>query len=220
MGLRIFKPLIGQNFRYFFIMKQELIDFEKEIADIYCDGKIRAPIHLSDGNEDALIEIFKGIKKSDWVFSTWRSHYHALLHGVPREKIKEEILRGNSITLSFPEYRFFTSAMVGGIVPIATGTALGLKLKKESRYVWCFVGDMAAETGGFYESAKYADNHQLPITFVVEDNDESVGTPTKTVWGYKANQVPDYLLRQRSNIMYYHYKKQYPHVGAGKWVTF
>jgi len=202
------------------LKKEELIKFEQEIADIYCDGKIHAPVHLSDGNEDALIEIFKQVKKSDWVFSTWRSHYHALLHGVPREKLKEEILRGNSITLNFPEQRFFTSAIVGGIVPIATGVALGLSLKKELRHVWCFIGDMTAETGAFYESAKYAENHKLPITFVVEDNDESVGTPTKVVWGYAADQKPDYLLRQRNNIVYYHYKKMYPHVGAGKWVTF
>ena len=201
--------------------KEELIAFESEIADIYCAGKIKAPIHLSDGNEEPLIDIFKKIKKDDWVFSTWRSHYHALLHGVPKELVKEEILKGNSITLCFPEYRFFTSAIVGGIVPIAVGTALAIKRKGESRHVWCFVGDMTAEAGIFYENVKYADNHKLPVTFVIEDNDESVGTPTATVWGYdKSKQKPDYLSWNRSNIIYYHYKKKWPHVGAGKWVTF
>ena len=200
--------------------KQELIDFEKEIADIYCAGKILAPIHLSDGNEDDLIKIFQNIKESDWVFSTWRSHYHALLHGVSREKVKAEILLGNSITLNFPEHRFFTSAIVGGIIPIATGVALALQLKKIERHVWCFIGDMTAETGAFYESVKYCENHALPITFIVEDNEESVGTPTNVVWGYGDDQKPDYLLNQRKNIIYYHYKKQYPHVGAGRWVTF
>lgn len=201
--------------------KQELIDFEQEISDIYCAGKIRAPIHLSDGNEDQLIEIFKKVQKTDWVFSTWRSHYHALLHGVPREKLKEEILKGNSITLCFPEHRFFTSAIVGGIIPIAVGTALGIKKKGEKRHVWCFVGDMTAEAGLFYENAKYADLHQLPITFVVEDNGESVGTPTDVVWGYDKNtRKPEYLNLGRTNIAYYQYKKKWPHVGAGKWVTF
>ncbi|MFA6354720.1 MAG: thiamine pyrophosphate-dependent enzyme [Candidatus Paceibacterota bacterium] len=200
--------------------KQELIEFENEIADIYCAGKILAPIHLSDGNEDVLINIFKDIKEDDWVFSTWRSHYHALLHGVPREKVKNEIIKGNSITLSFPEHRFFTSAIVGGIVPIAMGVALGLEMKKEKHHVWCFVGDMTAETGGFYESVKYANNHKLPVTFIVEDNEESVGTPTRSVWGYGPNQKSDYLLYPHDNMIYYHYKKKYPHVGAGKWVTF
>ena len=46
---------------------------------IYEKGKIRAPIHLSGNNENQLIKIFKKVKKQDWVFSTWRSHYHALL---------------------------------------------------------------------------------------------------------------------------------------------
>lgn len=201
--------------------KDELIQFEQEIADLYCAAKIRAPVHLSDGNEDQLIEIFKKIDRNDWVFSTWRSHYHALLHGVPPELVKEEILKGNSITLCFPEYRFFTSAIVGGIVPIAVGTAMAIKKKGERRHVWCFVGDMAAETGLFYENAKYAELHNLPVTFVVEDNNQSVGTPTDVVWGYdKTKQKPFYLTAGFKNIIYYQYQKKWPHVGAGKWVTF
>ena len=200
--------------------RENLIKFEKEIADIYCAGKIKAPVHLSDGNENQLIKIFKRIKKSDWVFSTWRSHYHALLKGIPEKIIKEEILKGNSITLSFPKYKFFTSAIVGGIAPIAVGVALALKRKKKKNHVWCFVGDMTAEAGTFYENAKYAELHKLPITFVVEDNGESVGTPTGVVWGYDIRHKPDYLKIKRRNIIYYRYKKKYPHVGAGKWVTF
>jgi len=201
--------------------KEELIAFEQDIADTYCDGKIRGPVHLSDGNEDQLIEIFKKVKKDDWVFSTWRSHYHALLHGIPREEVKAEILKGNSITLCFPEHKFFASAIVGGIIPIAVGAALGIKRKKENRHVWCFIGDMTAEAGLFYENAKYAELHKLPITFVVEDNGQSVGTPTDVVWGYdRAKDKPEYLKLNRSNIIYYRYEKKWPHVGAGKWVTF
>ncbi len=65
--------------------KAGLIQFERKMADHWEAGKVRGPIHLSGGNEDELIEIFKYIKPTDWVFSTWRSHYHALLHGVPSE---------------------------------------------------------------------------------------------------------------------------------------
>ncbi len=199
--------------------KEELIQFEQEIADLYCDAKIMAPIHLSGGNEDQLLEIFKKIDPGDWVFSTWRSHYHALLHGIPPDLVKEEIIKGNSITLSFPKYRFFTSAIVNGIVPIATGVALGLKRKGEKKHVWCFVGDMAAEGGIFYECTKYAANHELPITYVVEDNDLSVGTPTDGAWGYdKKKKDPDYA--SRSNVIRYVYERKWPHAGAGKWVTF
>src|SRR4051794_26734773 len=131
--------------------KQELIAFEKEIADIYCAGKVRAPIHLSDGNEDQLIEIFETIRRSDWVFSTWRSHYHALLHGIPKDRLREKILRGDSITIMDADYRFFATAMVGGNLPIATGVAMAEKRLGSGRHVWAFVGDMGAMTGGFHE---------------------------------------------------------------------
>lgn len=196
------------------ISKESLIVFEKEIASLFENGKIFAPVHLSDGNEDQLIDIFKDIKKTDWVFSTWRSHYHALLHGIPKDKLKEEIIKGNSITLCFPEYKFYTSAIVGGIVPIAMGVAYSIKMKNEKDHVWCFVGDMTAETGIFMETTKYAFWNKLPITFVVEDNGYSVGTPTDKSWGkYKNKDSPN-------NIRVYSYKKTWPHVGSGKWTTF
>ena len=37
-----------------------------------------------------LIKIFKNIKSDDWVFSTWRNHYHALLKGIPKELLKKK----------------------------------------------------------------------------------------------------------------------------------
>ena len=110
--------------------KEKLIKFEEDIAKLFNDGKIRAPVHLYHGNEDNIINVFKKIKSEDWVFCTWRSHYQCLLKGVPENKVKEEILSGRSISLCFPEYNIYSSAMVGGSVPIAVGTALSLKMQK------------------------------------------------------------------------------------------
>ena len=53
----------------------------------YESGQIKAPVHLSGNNEDQLIEIFNKIDKDDWVFSSWRNHYHALLHDFNPEKL-------------------------------------------------------------------------------------------------------------------------------------
>lgn len=174
---------------------QELIDFEEGIKTLFEDAQIRAPVHFHVGAEDGLIEIFKYINPSDWVFSTHRSHYHALLKGIPPELVKAEILKGNSISLQFPRYRFYTSAIVGGILPIALGVAM------TGETVWCFVGDMAAETGIFHECLKYATGHQLPIHFVVEDNGMSVDTPTEKVWRFS-------------------YQRKFPHQGSGVWLIF
>ena len=70
---------------------KDLIKFELKIKNIYEEGKIKAPIHLSGGNENQLIKIFKKIKRNDWVISNWRSHYHALLHGVPKKWLLKKI---------------------------------------------------------------------------------------------------------------------------------
>jgi pyruvate dehydrogenase E1 component alpha subunit len=195
------------------ITKEQLVAFTDKMISIYESGKIKAPVHFSKDNEDSLIEIFKDIKPTDWVFSTWRSHYHALLHGVPEELVEKEILLGHSITLQFPEYNFYTSAIVGSIAPMATGVALSFKLKNNPGRVWCFCGDMGARTGIFYESVKYAEGHDLPITFVIEDNELSVDTDTKKVWG-------DTELINSSKIIHYNYKRSLPHMGSGTFINF
>lgn len=192
--------------------KAGLIQFERKMADHWEAGRVRGPIHLSGGNEDELIEIFKYVKTSDWVFSTWRSHYHALLKGVPSEWLEEEILAGRSITIVNKEEKFYSSAIVGGTIPIAVGVAMALKQQGSTDKVWCFVGDMAFETGGFMENYKYAKNFDLPIHFVVEDNGVSTNTPTIETWKVKTEAPED--------VIWYNYDKQWPHYGTGKWVIF
>ena len=76
---------------------EDLISFEELIAKKFNNGEIKAPIHLYYGNEKQIIKIFKKIRCDDWVFCSWRSHYHCLLKGVPEKKVKKEILSGKSI---------------------------------------------------------------------------------------------------------------------------
>jgi pyruvate dehydrogenase E1 component alpha subunit len=192
--------------------KEDLIKFERLMANHWEEGKVRGPIHLSGGNEEELIEIFKRIKKSDWVFSTWRSHYHALLKGVCPVWLEEEILEGRSITILNKNEKFYASAIVGSIIPISVGVAMTNKINGINDLVWCFIGDMAFETGTFMENYKYAKNFDLPIRFVVEDNGVSTNTPTVETWKIKSEPPND--------VIWYDYKKQWPHYGTGKWVIF
>ena len=194
------------------INKKDLINFELDIKKIYEAGKIKAPIHLSGNNEDSLINIFKKIKKNDWVFSTWRNHYHALLKGIPIDWLKKEIIAGRSMGINNIKYKFYSSAIVAGTIPIALGVAKALKLKKKNQKVWVFIGDMTFETGMFHECYKYANNYKLPLKFVVEDNNLSTNTPTNKVW-VKKSKIP-------KDVIYYKYKRKYPHHGTGGWVLF
>ena len=197
--------------------KQKLIRFEEEIAELFNDGKIRSPVHLYHGNEDKIIEIFKNIKKDDWVFCSWRSHYQCLLKGVPETLIKKEILSGRSISLCFSDHNIYSSAIVGGSIPIAVGTAMSLKLNKSKNKVYCFMGEMTAETGIMHECLKYSRNFELPIHFIVEDNEKSVCTDTREAWNQKKLTYEGVLDKY---VTYYHYKLKYPHAGAGKRVQF
>lgn len=192
--------------------KNTLIEFEKKIKKIYEKGKIKGPIHLSGNNENSLIKIFKKIKKKDWVFSSWRNHYHALLKGISEKDLTEQILKGKSMSVSCKKNKFYTSAIVGGTLPIALGVAKSIKLKKRKDKVWVFIGDMTFETGMFHECYKYAKNFNLPVNFVVEDNEMSTNTPTKLAWGAKIKKLP--------GVIYYKYKRKYPHHGTGNWVLF
>jgi pyruvate dehydrogenase E1 component alpha subunit len=202
--------------------KQELIDFESEMVELFEQKKILGPIHLSENNEEVLIEIFKNISRDDWVFSSWRNHYHALLHGVSREDLKQQIINSYSMSVCSGDPKLIVSSIVGGIVPIAVGTAYSLKQQGGNEKVWCFVGDMTAETGIYHESLKFAQNYQLPITFIIEDNGESVGSSTGLAWGKIDNDIPENTLLICDNYQwYYKYKKtKYPHVGILGWVTF
>jgi len=202
------------------LTKEELIEFENEIAACFDAAMIYAPVHLYDGNEEQMIKIFKKhqISDKDWILCSWRSHYQCLLKGVPKEKLKKAIIAGRSISLCFKEQRVLCSGIVTGVLPIALGIALNIKREGGTNRVYCFMGDMTSETGMAHECIKYAKNNNLPIHFIIEDNGKSVCTDTRSTWGMKKLTYEDI---EDDYVTYYKYKlEKYPHAGAGKRVQF
>lgn len=200
--------------------KKDLEDFEKEIAEIFATGVIRAPVHLRSGREQNLIDIFTDhqITAEDYVFGYWDAHELALLKGVPREEVKQAILDGKSISLCFPEYKVFCSGIVGSLMGTAVGTAWALKNENKKGRAFLFCGDMSSETGIFHEAVKYAVNFDLPVVFVVCDNGLSVMTDTRAVWG-----TPEPWFngtKYEKKIIYFKYKNEYPHSGLGWKIKF
>lgn len=196
------------------LTRDDLIEFETDIAAAFERGEIHAPIHLSDGNEDPLIRCFKTIEPTDWCVGGWRFHTQCLLHGVPREKLKAAILNGESMFLSFPEHRILCSSIVGGILPIAIGIAEGIRQARGREKVHCWLGDMSAEGGQFHECRKYALGRDLPLKWYVEDNRVSVATLTRAAWGRLDDARPS------ADVVRYSYESRYPHSGIGKFVAF
>ena len=191
----------------------DLLAFEDKVKKYYEEAKITAPVHLSRGNEKELLEIFQYVHPEEWVFSSWRNHYHALLHGIDSGKLLEDIIDGRSMCINSTKPKFYTSSIVGGIIPIALGTAKAQKINNSTKRVWCFIGDMTFETGIFYEAYKYSTNFNLPLQFVVEDNSLSTNTPTSETWGDNKKEVPN-------DIIYYKYERGFPHHGTGNWILF
>ncbi len=202
------------------LTKAEIVAFEEEIAGIFATGVIRAPVHLRSGREDALINIFKehNIGDDDYVFGFWDSHELALLKGVPREEVKDAILRGRSIALSFPKQKVLCSGIVGSLMGTAAGVAWSLKNQGKKGRAFLFCGDMSAETGIFHEAVKYVHNFDLPAKFIVGDNGVSVMTNTRETWGAAEPWFAG--TKYEKHIIYFKYTNGYPHSGLGKLIKF
>lgn len=182
-------------------------------------GKIRAPVHLSGGNEEWMLRVFADVRSEDWVFCGWRSHFQCLLKGVPRDVLLAEILAGRSIALCFPEHRICSSAIVGGVLPMALGVALAVKRAGGKERVHCFLGDMTSTTGIYHECKVYAMNFDLPVRWIVEVDGRSVCTDTAAAWGYdpRGFYAGDF---KGKRVVHYRYTNRWPHAGAGRRVEF
>lgn len=189
---------------------ESLIAFEQRIKAHFAAGELPFLVHLSGGNEEQLLRIFEDIKPGDWVFSNHRSHYHALLHGIPEADVEVAILRGDSMFIFDRERRFYTSSILAGTCCIACGVALAIKQAGGTERVWCFLGDGAEDNGHFCEAVRFSVGRKLPLRFVIEDNDRQVDTSFAERWG--GNWRPVWW---DVGVSRYHYKPTFPHGGAG-----
>lgn len=210
------------------VTPEVLINFEDQLAKFFLEKHIRVPVHLCGSPtgkyEKTLCKLFRSIKDSDYVFSTHRNHYHYILKTGDLDGLQKEMLgtehgvckgcSGSMHTISVKD-KFYSSAIVAGCVSIALGTAWALKDNKSQDMVWCFVGDGATDSGWFSEALRYAQNFELPITYVIEDNNRSVCTDVKARWGWR-----DRPYNFASKVRCIEYNPKWPHVGCGEWVTF
>lgn len=194
--------------------KDTLISTENRVRELFKDKKIRSMFHMSGGNEKELIRIFEEIGRQDWVFSTHRSHYHALLKGMSPDELVSRVIDGQSMHLFSKDLKFFTSSIVGGVLPIAVGVAMGIKRKNLNEKVWVFVGDACSRMGIFEECVHYSTGHKLPIIFVIENNGYCINTNTVEAWGGLITA------RNSDYVREYSYDRVYPHAGTGDWVDF
>ena len=160
---------------------------EEEIARIYPTDKLKSPVHLSIGQEAVAAAMCAPLHREDIVFGTYRSHAMYLAKGGDLNAMVAEMFgkasgcsrgRGGSMHLFDAENNMLGGhGIVGGHIPLAAGAAFASKYRKDGRVTMCFFGDGSVSIGGFHEAMSLAALWKLPIVFVCENNEYSMGTP-------------------------------------------
>ena len=158
------------------------------LAETATPAKVRGPLHLSTGQEAVAAGVCRNLAREDLLTSTHRGHGHTLAKGADPARMMCELFgratgynkgKGGSMHIAdFSVGMLGANGVVAAGIPIATGAAHALKLRRQPNIVACFFGDGAANRGPFLEGLNWARVYQLPVLFVCEDNRISATTPT------------------------------------------
>ncbi|MBU1148401.1 MAG: thiamine pyrophosphate-dependent dehydrogenase E1 component subunit alpha [Candidatus Omnitrophica bacterium] len=153
---------------------------EEKIVELYPEQEMRCPTHLYIGQEAVSSGVCQNLRKSDYVFSSYRSHGAYIAKGGSVKELFAELYgkktgcskgKGGSMHIVSKDVNFMgTSALVGGVMPIAAGTALASSIKKDKKISVVFFGDGACEEGVFHETLNFAALKKLPVIFICENN--------------------------------------------------
>jgi pyruvate dehydrogenase E1 component alpha subunit len=176
--------------------------FEEKAEEAYAIGKIGGFCHLHIGQEAAAEGCISPLRGDDYVISAYREHTQALAKGVDARAVMAELYgrapgsshgKGGSMHIFGAEQAFMGGhGIVGGQVPLATGMGWAIKYRDEDRVAMCFMGDAAVNQGAFHESLNMAAVWELPVIYVVENNEYGMGTAFRRVsaTGVKERAAP------------------------------
>jgi TPP-dependent pyruvate/acetoin dehydrogenase alpha subunit len=160
---------------------------EERISELYAEQEMRCPVHLCSGQEAIPAGVCANLGREDFVFGNHRSHGHYLARGGSLKAMLAEIYgkasgcsggKGGSMHLVDLSVNIIgTTPIVGGIIPVAVGSAFASFLKNDSGVTVVFLGRGSTEEGVFFESLNFAALKKLPVLFVSEDNLFSVYSP-------------------------------------------
>jgi TPP-dependent pyruvate/acetoin dehydrogenase alpha subunit len=149
------------------------------------EGLLRGHFHVYIGQESTGVAACEALKPDDYVFSTHRNHGHVIAKGGDPGKVLAEIIgrdtgycrgRAGTFHVAAPDLKIIhTSAIVGGCLALAAGTALASQVQETSAVSVVFFGDGAMEEGVFYEAMNIAKLWQLPLLFLMENNYRRAG---------------------------------------------
>src|SRR6185437_6473425 len=185
-----------ERYRTMFLIRR----FEEAAERQYKAARIGGYCHLSSGQEAATVGAVAAMEPEDLLVTGYRSHGFALARGVPPESVMAELFgrthgcahgRGGSMHLLDVSRGYYGGwGIVGGQLPIATGMALSLVRRGAKQAVVCELGDGAVNMGAFHESLNLAAVWELPVVFLVINNQYGMGTSVE-----RASAEPDLFKR-------------------------
>jgi TPP-dependent pyruvate/acetoin dehydrogenase alpha subunit len=164
--------------------------FELRCVELYRQGLIRGYFHPYLGQEAIAAGACTAVGPEGYIVSTHRGHGHCISKGAELKLMVAELLgkepgycrgMGGSMHIaSFEDHNLGANGIVGGGIPIATGAAMGIKLRNQKAVVLGFLSDGATSNGVFGESMNLAAIYNLPVIYVLENNHYAVSTPIET----------------------------------------
>src|SRR5437764_6186579 len=166
--------------------------FEEKSAEEYTRGKIGGFMHLYIGQEAVGIGAITGLRADDKILSSYREHGHAIAKGMEPRAVMAELFgkitgsskgKGGSMHMWSNELGLMGgNAIVAAQMPIAAGVALSMQYQGLDTIVACFFGDGAVDEGAFHESLNLASIWKLPVVFICENNQYSMGMSVQKAW--------------------------------------
>ena len=163
--------------------------FEERLAALFRRGELPGFVHLYLGQEAVAAGVCSVLRPDDRITSTHRGHGHVIAKGARVDKMMAELFgrvdgycrgKGGSMhTVDFSLGIMGTNGIVGGGIPIGTGSAWGDKQLGRDNVTVVFFGDGASNQGVFFESMNLAQIWRLPVIFVCENNGYTEWTATE-----------------------------------------
>src|SRR3954468_16236900 len=160
--------------------------FEERAQEMYMKAKIRGFLHLAIGEEATIVGVTSVLQDQDFLISTYREHGQAIGRGTDPKVVMAELFgkvtgtskgRGGSMHLFALQRRFMGGyGIVGGNLPIAAGLALAADYRGDDAVTVCMMGDGATNQGTFGETMNLTALWDLPVVFVVVNNQFGMGT--------------------------------------------
>ncbi len=150
------------------------------------NGEFKVPIHLALGHEAIAVAVDSVMENHDQLVLSHRNiHYNLARTKLLKPELDEYFLKKQglanghlgSMNLTNEEKNIvYTSSILGNNFSVASGLALGQKVKGEKGAVFVVGGDGSMEEGSFYENLVFIKSNGLSSLVIIENNEWSMST--------------------------------------------